>query len=70
MRNADALKASWTTLCHAMQTDTRFTIMEREMLTRINVVQDAAGDTTRYMDKFIAHCMKKFCGQTENYSPV
>ena len=70
MRNADACMASYTTLCHALQTDTRLTILEQARITAINIVQDAAGDTTREEDAFIAHIMQKIACQTPNYSPV
>jgi len=71
MRMADALKASWTTLTHAMQTDTRFTILERDHLTRINTQLDAgAVSTSRADDMFVVHCLKRFCDEPENYAPV
>ena len=70
MRTADGLMASYTTLCHALQSDTRLTILERDRMTAINLVQDGGGDTTREEDTFIAHIMQKFACQTPNYSPV
>jgi hypothetical protein len=63
MKNADGLKASWTTLCHAMKTDARFTPDEQAALTAIDVVLDAAGVTTQQQDMVLVQCLKKFCTQ-------
>ncbi len=68
MKAADAFMASWITLTHAMQTDTRFTVDERAALTALNTRLDAAGVSTKEDDMLVVDCMKKFCSQNENYT--
>jgi hypothetical protein len=67
MKHADALKVTFTALVHQMKTDVRFTPWEQERLTEIDVVLDAGNVTTKEQDQLVVSCLKKFCGQSENY---
>lgn len=67
MKNADALKTTFTALVHAMKTDTRFSPDERVALVAIDVILDAAADTNKDQDMVVVQCLKSFCIKPENY---
>lgn len=68
MKAADALKATFTALVHAMKTDTRFSVAERADLTAIDVVLDAGNPTSRTQDLEVVNLLKKFTCQNANYT--
>lgn len=67
MKIADPFAASWTTLVHAMQTDSRLTPDEQSELTAMNVVQDAAGNTTLEQDLLVLKCLQKLMSDMPSF---
>jgi len=70
MKHADPLKAAWTALVHAMQTDSRFTEAEQAGLTAMNIIQDANQPTYIDHDMLVLNCLKRiFADMPATYNP-
>lgn len=67
MKSTDGLYATFTTLVHAMKSDTRFSTYEQADLTAIDVLLDASSDTTRDHDMRVIGCLKKVACDEATY---
>jgi len=69
MKAADAYMASWITLTHAMQTDSRCTEDEKAALVIMNDKLDLGGDSTMEEDFLVLQALKRtFSDMTSFYA--